>query len=490
MKKRLYIGCKHSCELDLEDEAFLKISSVLESGQVLAIACSGGADSVLLLHLLLAAFPQRKNQMKVLHFNHKARQNADKDEAFVRKLCADMGVDFICGKPDKAPKKFSEDIFRRMRLGFFKESYFGMGLSCIAQGHNADDLCETILMRLMRGVGIAGLSAPRPVSVVGGAVFARPILRLKKADIRRLLEEAKLEWREDESNEQPVFLRNRVRLGILGKMQEISPADFYASAARVRRLAQEDSDFIENLFLGQISKLNPDIFSTSCTLATGAKAGKLALSAHIVSQRSLFRRAVNLLLSRLGRAEMLRSAGVDDFINKAPLSRKIFKASVGEGFLEWNPETLTLGFSATSGNSDESSFGCVLPLDGTRVCLPGGMAVSAKRVRLETGLFGRILRGENDDTHSAYVDARAAKDGFVAVRPRAAGDEYAPIGASSARPLRRLLSDRKVPLSMRASLPVFYNSGGEILWVPGVAPSKIYALENSPDAIELTFAGK
>ena len=82
------------------------------------------------------------------------------------------------------------------------------------------------------------------------------------------------------------------------------------------------------------------------------------------------------------------------------------------------------------------------------------------------------------------------QDGFVAVRPRAAGDEYAPIGASSARPLRRLLSDRKVPLSMRASLPVFYNSGGEILWVPGVAPSKIYALENSPDAIELTFAGK
>lgn len=154
--KKTFSGFARRFKFEPSAERYLR--AAINGGSRVGVACSGGADSVFLLFWILS-FCGAKNlkNIKVLHFNHKARANAEKDEEFVRKLCSDLGVEFVHGKAESVPEKLSEDEFRKMRMRFFIESSCNLRLSCIAQGHHCGDVAETIVMRLARGAGLDGL---------------------------------------------------------------------------------------------------------------------------------------------------------------------------------------------------------------------------------------------------------------------------------------------------------------------------------------------
>ena len=222
--------------------ALEKLFDARDANARVGIACSGGADSVFLLLCTAQILGKNKKNLRVLHFNHKARGNAEKDEAFVRGLAEKLGIEFVAGRPEKGPEKMSEDVFRKMRMEFFERCSREMHLDCIAQGHHADDVAETTLMRLMRGSGLDGMCAPRAVSAHPCATFVRPLLELKKAAITAMLEKLGMGWREDETNAQTHFLRNRVRNVIIPEIEKACAGSFSNSAGRTRALLQEDSD--------------------------------------------------------------------------------------------------------------------------------------------------------------------------------------------------------------------------------------------------------
>ncbi len=213
-----------------------------------AVAFSGGADSLALLLLLWAHWPERRLRLKVLHFNHRLRGlAANGDEAFCKSVCKGLGLSCTAGRWADAGKKASEADARNARFGFFQQAMQPSRTWALWLGHHQDDIIETMLMRLARGSGTRGLAAPRPVQrMTGRRVHLRPLLALKKAEIMAVLRESGAIWRLDSSNAGSAYLRNRLRRSVVPAWKRAAgDRDVLAGVARARELLEEDDQALE-----------------------------------------------------------------------------------------------------------------------------------------------------------------------------------------------------------------------------------------------------
>ncbi|MCC6415057.1 MAG: tRNA lysidine(34) synthetase TilS, partial [Opitutaceae bacterium] len=197
-----------------------------------AVALSGGADSVALLLLLWAHFPERRGQLLVLHFNHRLRgRAADADEKFCRELCLGLGVEFEAARRATSDKVSNEAEARDLRFAFIQAAMRRHGAKALWLGHQLNDVAESMLMRLARGSGAGGLSAPRPVQVrAAGRVHLRALLNVRRSELEDALRQARLRWREDASNATRDYFRNRIRLDVLPAWTAAAGRDALAGA--------------------------------------------------------------------------------------------------------------------------------------------------------------------------------------------------------------------------------------------------------------------
>lgn len=241
------------------------------------VALSGGADSVALLLLLWAHFPDRRRQLRGLHFDHRLRGAASRADArFCRKLCAGLGVRFVLGEwvRSRGQGTPSEAEARAARWAFISKQ-----AQVVWTGHQLDDVAETMLMRLARGSGAGGLSAPRPVQVhAAGRTHVRPLLGLQKHEISTALRAAGVPWREDATNQTGAYFRNRVRADVIPAWQKAAQRDAISGAGRSRELLAED-DVALDAWLDQIDPM--------------AKNGDLLLRRLAARPRALVRRALH-----------------------------------------------------------------------------------------------------------------------------------------------------------------------------------------------------
>jgi tRNA(Ile)-lysidine synthase len=181
------------------------------------VAVSGGADSTVLLVGLAALARERELEIHAAHLNHRLRGGAsDADQAFVEGLCARLGVTLHAARWNttlrmRRRRMSGENGLRVLRREFLESAADRIGAGLIATAHTADDQLETVLLRLLRGTGLAGLAGMRPRS----GRWIKPLLHATRADIEADLRRAGLEWREDASNLDPSFARNRVRHGVV-----------------------------------------------------------------------------------------------------------------------------------------------------------------------------------------------------------------------------------------------------------------------------------
>jgi len=209
-----------------------------------AVAFSGGADSLTLLLLLWVHGEGRwGHDFVVLHFNHRLRgRAADADEKFCAQVCAALGVRFVAGGWHAGRKGASEAEARAARFEFFGREMTRRKIRLLWLGHQQDDIAETMLMRLARGSGTAGLAAPRPAQPMpGGRLHLRPLLAFKKAELTVALRAAGAVWREDATNRGDDYFRNRVRRAVLPAWRRAATGrDALAGAALSRALLEED----------------------------------------------------------------------------------------------------------------------------------------------------------------------------------------------------------------------------------------------------------
>ena len=195
---------------------FIREQNMIQPGDCVICAVSGGADSVALLFALYLLKEKLEIHLEAAHFNHHLRgEESDRDERFVAELCDRYDIPLHLGGGQVIPgKKGLEAAARDARYSFLKKLP-----GKIATAHTADDNAETVLMHLVRGTGLKGLGGITPVH---GNVI-RPMLRVTRQDVEAFLEEWCLSHIEDSSNETDAFLRNRIRHHIMPLLTAENP---------------------------------------------------------------------------------------------------------------------------------------------------------------------------------------------------------------------------------------------------------------------------
>ena len=211
-------------------ENFLRRYEMIEAGDHIICAVSGGADSMALLWAMYLLKEKLDIQLSAAHFNHHLRgEESDRDEQFVRDFCDGYGIPLFVGSGEiTAGKKGLEAAARDARYAFLR-SLPGK----IATAHTADDNAETVLMHLVRGTGLKGLGA---ISPINGNVI-RPMLGITRADVEALLDEYHVQHITDSSNDTDAFLRNRLRHHVMPLLKEENPKlaeNLSAMALRLR----------------------------------------------------------------------------------------------------------------------------------------------------------------------------------------------------------------------------------------------------------------
>jgi tRNA(Ile)-lysidine synthase len=220
---------------------------LLDRGDSVLVAVSGGADSVALLYLLCEVSHQFHLQLGVAHYNHRLRgRESDDDEEFVRMLAQKKGVDFHCGGDTKLQLKSAnlEDQARQLRFEFLLEIAQKIKSRKIALGHTGDDQAETFMIRLLRGSGSTGLSGIPPIRE---GLWIRPLLTASRQDILTYLRGKNIGWREDSSNATDDYLRNRVRHHLLPLLEKEYNPNLRATLMETANTLREESEALKIL---------------------------------------------------------------------------------------------------------------------------------------------------------------------------------------------------------------------------------------------------
>jgi tRNA(Ile)-lysidine synthase len=421
---------------------------LIEPGDKVLAALSGGQDSMALLELLLDLRREMPFRIVVAHFNHRLRPGAGEDEAFVGAAARARRLLFVSGSRNvrlyaRRRRLNVEEAARDLRYEFLRRAARRVGATKIATGHTLTDQAETVLMRIVRGTGLQGLAGIR--TRPAGKVI-RPLLGIERSETEAFLRRRGVPFRTDETNLDRRFLRNRIRLETLPAFRGADPA-VVRHLGRLAELARDEDELLETVTSTAWGELaRPD-----------GKAFSLDARALAILPRALARRVVRRFLYEI--AGDLRGFSFDDVEDilalkegkERPLGRRlVVRRDAGRLFLK-RPQKAPLLFE--------------MPWNGReKLELPGG--ARAFRASLIQARKAGAALPHYDDSRRALVDA-ARVSLPLTVRSRRPGDSYRPLGAPGTKKLKEILRAKKIPLSERDSLPVFL-SGKAIVWVPGL----------------------
>jgi tRNA(Ile)-lysidine synthase len=443
------------------------------------IALSGGADSVLLLHL--AAWARPRPPVWAAHVEHELRGTESREDAeFCLRLCARLGVPLVrLSAPIDPDAGDLEARARRARYRALAAEAQRLAVTCVATGHHADDALETLMMRWLRGTDPAGLAGLRPRSRVSGVTVVRPLIDMRREEVRELLASRGIAWREDSSNADARFARNRVRHELLDVLSAACGAD-----ARRNLLA----------FGREIESLETELASRTAHVVwqppLHAAARRSARDAHIGG--SLPRSGLMRLVLPLRRRALWRllTEGTSRAPTREVLERVLSDLALGRcarhnlpggwclqlrsDYLHLSPPATVLeplrapsepvdhqGLMPFGEGTDDAGLDLVV---GSFVPLGDGRSISAEWVDLpaSAGVPRTAVAVELDP---GALPAR------LRVRFPRSGDRFRGLGAPGHRPLRRFLADAGIPREERSRVPLVF-AGAELLWVAGLRPGE------------------
>ena len=451
--------------------------AMVQPGDRLGVAVSGGADSVALLRLLLESREQLGVVLSIVHLNHKLRGKAsDADEHFVATLAAKYGLEFHVAKVDvasiaKRQKLNLEDAARRERQRFFAELVQQDHVTCVAVAQTADDQAETVLAHILRGTGLAGLVGIHPIS---GPVI-RPLLGVRREELRAYLRARKQTWREDRTNLDTARLRARIRRKLVPFLEKYFEPVVVDHLARLAELAREDEAFLGDLvdqrFATVVVRDGPVArLAINDILAPAHDAGSSENKLHRLSGR-LVRKIVRELKPRSGQ---LTATHVRAILALAASSQG-GKRLVLPGGLEVRRQGNVLIFRPHDTRANEArpgtnSFQYELPSDFTSTPLPVEELGCVFRFRV---IDWPAKRGETNNTRS--IADRDKLLSPVVLRSWRPGDKFRPMGHRNAHKLKELLNNIRVSRWEREGWPVL-TSANAIVWARGLPVAAEFAL--------------
>ncbi len=445
---------EHQTELIEKMRATIAEHSMAVAGERLLVAVSGGPDSTALLAGLRELAPEMGVALGVFHLDHGLRPEAAAEALFVRRLAERWQLPFFLSEVDMAAK--SHDIGLGLQAAARQTRYASLqtvaqanGYDKLVLGHTADDVAETLIMRLLRGSSTTGLGSIPPVRE--GRII-RPLIAIERSEVLSFLADRGLEFTEDPSNTDHKYLRNRIRHELLPQLLTYNPR-LVQQLVRTAGFLREDEAFI----MQSVNRLF-DEAARSCGDEISLDLQLLRYAEPVIGRR-VVRRAV-LAVSR--RPEAVGSTHIK---------------SVWEEMVKGNRRAHALP-GETRILIEGSNLVVHLQYQGIRETLvdPGRAVIASGRQYLvelaslrESGRLdeaGRFYPSESTGEariESAYVSA----DNIVwpvAVRSVRPGDTFQPLGLGGRKKVHDFLSDKKVPRRLRSTVPV-YTDGQYILAV-------------------------
>ena len=435
-----------------EFDRLIHSENMFEPGQRVLLAVSGGADSMCLFTLMSERKEELGIELFAAHVNHGLRgEESDRDERFVSEYCAAHGVECRVGRvdvPGEAARLHlgTEECARRLRYEFLEKIAEELGCARIATAHNADDNAETVIMNLVRGAGVRGLSGIPPVR----GVLVRPLLTTSRDEILAILERAGVPHVEDSTNSDTAYTRNMLRHEIIPRLRKINPAltaTVAAGSAELRR----DSLFLESLAEAEL---------TDSTLSVERLRGlDPAVRSRVLRQFAKRSGAGELTLLHTEAMEKLVMS--DDPAAETALPGLKLRREYGVITAE-NPAESFESFTLCPGESH------VLP-DG-------------RKISCEAGIMNEKIHGNLN----TFNIRRAIIIEKLTVRPRAEGDSIT-LAKRPRKSLKKLFTELKIPAKSRAAVPVIADGAG-VLAVAGVGIDVRAAAEPGDEILIITVA--
>jgi len=520
---------------------------MLEGSAGVVVAVSGGADSVALLDMLVVGVggehktmspllanpqpPTRNPRIHIAHLDHMLRDRESAEDAeFVRALADRLGIPATISSNDvraiaESANRGIEEVARELRYEFLVDVARRNGCDRIAVGHTMNDQAETVLMRLIRGTGLRGLAAMRPVSAAhafsnglaeerrgggeeglrspGAEVVAacspapphpcscapllmRPLLCITREEVEEYCRERGLEFRTDATNLSLDYTRNRIRSEVIPALRSISPQAVVAIARAAENLASEE-EALAGITTSLLSTARIDAFQNEADYSVH-RYSVAALLAHPVGLRRRMIIEAIKLERRESAAQEITSKHVTEVEGLLRPQSSGKHVCLPDGLEAWRD------FDAIVLKANPSHAAYEVTLDSTHTeAEAGGFAFTFDR-----GVAGSLLKSKIAETQQ--VKRRTGQDWMVVafddselpaslvIRPRMKGERAHVVGQRKTKKLKNLMIDHRIPSSRRATWPVVTAPDGDYIWSPGLPPSAKFAAHDEIPSLAILRA--
>ena len=424
----------------------------LEAGEKVVLAVSGGIDSMVLLDVFYRLAESLSIGLHVAHLDHRLRPEAAADGDFVEKISRERGLGFT--RDQEEVYRFArqrgwslEEAGRWLRYRFLDQVAQEQNSTKIALGHHAGDQAETVLLRLLRGSGTAGLGA---MELAREGRYLRPLLGFQRTEIEAYAQAAWVEFREDISNWDPRFIRNRIRSELIPYLQQHYNPNIVQVLGRTAQILKDEDRFLNETVQGKLDAVVHKWDERKIILDV-----EQFLDYHIALQRRIIRTILQGLSKREGPFDFARIEAVLDL-----MSRDAGVHEIGSGL---RAQRAGKFFFLYHGKA---------PPVVQNIQIPGVAKISSHGLLLRAQLFPVRAFSE---LKPRLGEALAAFDAdligpHLQVRSPRPGDRFQPLGMEGHKKVSDFLIDLKWPRILRDEV-LLLARGDEVVWIVGLRPS-------------------
>lgn len=445
----------------------IKEYNMFDKNDKVIVAVSGGPDSISLLHVLYRLKDEFSLTLYAAHVNHCLRgEEADKDEEYVKEFCKNLNIECFAKKIDinKLAKErglSSESAGREARYEFFNELCKRLSAQKIALAHNANDQAETVLMRIIRGTGMEGLSGIKPVRE---NIFVRPLINIKRENIENYCIENKLNPRIDKTNLENIYTRNKIRLELIPYIKENFNEDIVGVLNRLAGTIALDNDYLESIC--------NEKYNNYCE-HKGEKV--IIYKEAFLEKEAILTRLIRKAFSRIkGNLYNIEKVHIYDIISlqKGTTGKRI---NLPGNIIAMNNYYNIELFQSKSYEKENNNESFKLYIGKENYFDKYNLTVFIRLVDENEKVDFK------EKAYTKYFDFDKIK-GDIIIRTRKDGDKFTPFGMKGSKKLKDFFMDEKIPKDERDKIPLICF-GNDIAWVAGYRISDNYKVDKYTKSI-------
>ena len=457
---------------ELKVKTFIEEEQLLQQGDHLLIAVSGGIDSMALLHYFIQTQEHWNIQVEAVHVDHMLRGEASaEDRAFVQKYC-DANDVYLHAKEIPIPTILAQEngntqlICRRERYQFFKEVLQKTNANKLVTAHHADDQLESVLMALTKNATMNSMQGIRPQRIFGGKSLIRPFLTVTKSEIGEYLLRKGLDYREDASNSKDTYVRNRFRHHVVPLLEAENPR-VTEQVTHFTKQLQEDDTFLMTLA--------QDVFS-QIIIRNNENTYRMEIEAFQLVPLALQRRLILILLNYLYKdSNTIQSYALLTSI------LKLCDTTAGYAEIHLPEDFLALRRYGKLTIQKNEPLECLASPEKQVILTANGWTTLTNGERLRVVNLHDLSSELLTDTAQLFYFNASKLHLPLYVRARKDGDRMLLKGMDQPKRLSRLFIDEKIPLNERNSWPLLISQSDEVVAVIGVRMGIFFSTTPQPN---------